>query len=57
MTVQYYKRDVYGKTLYYLMPSTEASAILSLIGQKTISHHQIALLELLGLQFVEVIAP
>lgn len=57
MNIQYYRKNVYGNELIYLIDSPQAESILRLIGQKTISERQIGYFESLGLIFEEVIAP
>ena len=57
MKVQYYRKNVYGKELIYLIESEETNSMLRLIGQSTISRGQIELFKKLGIQFEEVIAP
>lgn len=53
MTIRYYKKDVYGITLFY--PVDQADAIMCLAGKKTLTPRVWEGLEKLGFQFVEVL--
>lgn len=66
ITVKYYTKNVYGKTLKYLQiqPGNESSeenevprAILALINKQTIDDRDIYLLERLGINFERVFEP
>lgn len=66
MTVNYYKKNIYGKPMIYLItkenpvlkhPNDGAETILQIINQKTISRPQMALFEQIGVQFVEAFDP
>lgn len=55
--VEYYTKNVYGKTHNYLVDSDAAKTILSLIGQKTITDQQMAQFGSLGVVFKRVFEP
>lgn len=57
--IKYYRKDVYGKTLFYIHNDNalERSAIQYLTGKTTISACQMENFKVLGLTFIEVIAP
>lgn len=62
MTIKYYRKNVYGNTLRYLVDdeaenALEVESIKRLIGQKTISEQQMELFKNIGIEFEEVIAP
>lgn len=57
MEVQYYTKNVYGNVLIYLVDSEAARAMLSLIGQRTISEHQMELFKRLGHIFTRTFEP
>lgn len=61
MTIKYYRKNVYGNELIYLVEGGETAeqvdAILSLIGQRTISQSQMTRFETLGVSFEETFAP
>lgn len=61
MKIKYYRKNVYGNELIYLIEDGETAeqveSILRLIGQKTISRSQIARFETLGIAFEETLAP
>ena len=47
MNIQYYKKDVYGNPLFYVV-GAEGAAIKQLTGKKTIDRRDLAALEALG---------
>jgi hypothetical protein len=55
MTIEYYKREVYGNTMYYVKDSKLAIIVQSLTGKKTIDKLDIDGFSQLGLTFVEVL--
>ena len=55
--IQYYRKNVFGNELMYLIDSAEAGYILRLICQRTINQNQINLFTNLGIKFEEVLAP
>lgn len=57
MTIEFYRKNVYGNELMYLVDEEKSVAILQLIGQKTISKRQMDYFKILGLEFTEVLAP
>ena len=57
MTIQYYRKSVYGNELIYLVDGEGTENILRLIGTKTISRGQMQRFTELGLKFVETFAP
>lgn len=46
-TINYYSKDVYGKTLYYFCSSSDAVSWYNLTGHKTISKSEMQQMELL----------
>ena len=50
MNIQYFKRDVYGNPLFYIV-GEQAEALRRLTGKKTIDRRDIAALESLGHTF------
>lgn len=57
MTIHYYKRNVYGNPLIYLIEDENSDTILSIINQKTIHPHQMRAFAKLGIEFNQVIDP
>lgn len=57
MTTQYYTKNVYGKTLIYLIDNEVSRNILAITGQVTISKATIELFKLLSIEFVQVLSP
>lgn len=66
MVVNYYKKNVWGNPLLYLVtkenpvvkyPNEGAEVILRIINQKTITRSQMDLFTNLGIQFVESFDP
>ncbi|MCK5601907.1 hypothetical protein KAR91_08565 [Candidatus Pacearchaeota archaeon] len=55
-TVQYYKKDVYGKALYYPANAT-AKIVCNLVGAKTLNNVQLATCEQLGFAVEQVPQP
>lgn len=56
-TIQFYRRNVYGKELEYVRDEKEAEAIRLISGQKTLTPAVRQGLEGLGHKFIEMIAP
>lgn len=62
MTVKYYSKQVYGKTLFYLVTDNKeqdlpAICLLALIRAKTIQPREMELCEALGVTFERVFEP
>jgi hypothetical protein len=57
MNINIYKKVVYGITKWYVRDESQAKAISTLTGNKTISDYDMRALESLGFMFTEVIAP
>ena len=61
MNIKYYRKNVYGNELIYLVEVGETAdqveSILRLIGQRTISEGQMARFETLGVKFEETFQP
>lgn len=57
MTIKYYRKNVYGNELIYLVEGEGTREVLGLICQKTIQLWQIAAFEKLGVKFEETFAP
>ncbi len=58
MTIQYYSKEVYGNTLYYLADKDQAIQLRGLTGKKTISSIDMTLLtKLTGVTFERVFGP
>lgn len=57
MKIEFFRKNVYGKELNYLIDTEHSRVILGLIDQSTISEWQMGQFSKLGLEFVEVIAP
>jgi hypothetical protein len=57
MNINIYKKAVYGITKWYVRDESQAKAISTLTGNKTISDYDMRALESLGFMFTEVIAP
>ena len=57
MNINIYKKAVYGITKWYVRDESQAKAISTLTGNKTISDYEMKALEVLGFTFTEVIAP
>jgi len=55
MTIEYYKKDVYGKTLLYIKDPGTAKNIYLLTGKKTIDEIDMDVLSILGCKFVQVL--
>ncbi len=60
ITIQYYRKNVYGKTLEYVADKGQAQLVHMITGQKTIDARIRSLMsDLMGpaIEFKEVIAP
>lgn len=58
MIIQFYKKDVYGRSLIYIADKDQAEYIQVLTGTKTVTDDQLSALgKLTGCAFVEVFAP
>lgn len=55
--IGYYRKNVYGKTLFYVADKDYANNIQALTGQKTLSADHMAALAALGVVFIETFAP
>jgi len=57
MEIQFYRKNVYGREMMYLIKSRETESMLKLMGTLTINKEQIAEWSRLGFDFEEVLAP
>jgi len=57
MEIQFYRKNVYGREMMYLIKSRETESMLKLMGTLTINKEQIAEWSRLGFEFEEVLAP
>lgn len=57
MTVQYYRKNVYGKTLIYAIDKDIGKLLTLLTGEISISATTIFALEKFGVEFEEVLPP
>ena len=57
MKIEFYAKDNYGTTHFYIVDPAVRSAVTQLTGQKTISQSHMLALKNLGFELVEVIAP
>ena len=57
MTIQFYRKNVYGNELMYIQDSQIARAVRELSGHESLPAHAKCALESLGHTFEEVLAP
>lgn len=57
MKLQFYRKQVFGRELMYLVDCKEARAIRGLTEKSTIDNYQMVKLGELGFEFEEVLAP
>lgn len=57
MEIQYYTKQVYGKTLEYIKDQKQAQQISALTGSKTLTPAQKSAFENLGCTFVRTFEP
>lgn len=57
MELKVYRKSVYGRTLWYLLPCKEATAIKSLTGRETVTLADLEAIRDLGYETMEVLAP
>lgn len=57
MTIQYYRKSVYGEEKMYIATQVQAEIVSCLTNKKTISQGDIICLQKLGCKFVEILAP
>ena len=58
MTIQFYRKQVYGKTLNYIIDETLAKQYALLTGEKTLTDSKASMLKLMfDVDFKEVIEP
>jgi len=55
--IKYYKKDVYGKPLYYAIDKLHAKLYTTITGDKTLTYGKIFALKMLGVGFEEVLPP
>ncbi len=55
MTIEYFKKNVYGIETYYLVECEKAQTILDILNQKTITKVQMGMFEDLGITFKQVL--
>lgn len=57
-TLEFYRKDIYGKRMFYLADQQQATRWNSLTGRKTITPAEMNVIgQLFGTNFVEVIEP
>jgi hypothetical protein len=57
MTITFYRKDVYGNTLYYIASAEHATAFHKLTGKKTLTSRDMNAFGAFGITFTEVINP
>lgn len=57
MKIEFYAKDNYGTTHFYIVDPAMRSAVTQLTGQKTVSRSHMDALETLGFSFVQVLPP
>jgi hypothetical protein len=58
MEIQYYRKDSYGNTHYYIKQPQEAKYIQQLLGKRTITKEDMtAFSKLFQVEFVQILAP
>ena len=57
MQIGYYRKNVYGKTLFYIAEPENAAIMASILGTKTITEYEINQFSKLGVTFIETFAP
>jgi transcriptional regulator CtsR len=56
--IEYYRKDAYGNTHYYVKPKLEAQRIQQLLGKKTITKEEMNIMsQLFKVEFVLVTTP
>lgn len=55
MTIEYFKKSVYGNDMLYIKDAKQAETIRVLTGKKTIDARDIEMLSRLGITFKQVI--
>lgn len=55
MTIEFYKKTVYGNDMLYIKDKSTAEVVRSLTGKKTIDAEDMKSLEKLGVKFIQVI--
>ena len=55
MIIEYFKKEVYGNTMYYVKDKDQREAIESLTGRRTINAKDIDVLRFLGHTVTEVL--
>ena len=56
MTIEYFKKEVYGNTMFYVKDKEQREKIESLTGRRTINDTDIKALEFLGHTLTQVLA-
>lgn len=54
MTIEYYKKNVYGKEVLYIKDSEQARLVTKITGKKTIDDIDLVTFYKLGVTFVQV---
>ena len=58
MNIDYYRKDSYGNTHYYIKPQLEAHRIKKLLHKKTITKEEMSIMsQLFKVTFTQVLAP
>ena len=56
--IEYYRKDTYGQTRYYIKSKTKANEIELLLRKKTIGKGEMSVMKrLFGVEFIQVLAP
>lgn len=56
-TMNYYRKNVYGREVIYLITSNWSRAVMQLTGKKTATQSDLDALKVLGYTMTEVLAP
>ena len=57
MTIEYYRKNVFGKEVMYVSDPGQAKIIIKLTNKLTLTEDTMTALEMLGNKFEEVLAP
>lgn len=57
ITIEYYRKDVYGRQLIYILSKEFKGVLYRLTGKETLNDHDIVLLQKLGVEMKEVMQP
>lgn len=56
-TIEFYRKDIYGVTMYYVANDCERVIVSKLTGRKTLNKQDMACFEEMGFTLTEVLAP